>query len=520
MQKTKRKSLLRKYLCMTLLTILISFAILGLVMLLFFSSNWKHDKRDTLAKNALSVSDMVAHSVTVDANGRMVLEQDTTGRMMTALSRMNTSDVFIVSSQGEILMNAQGSGSTLHTAKTIPQAILQKAQGGMYNDETLLGGVYDQPCYVVGVPVTVQSVGKTKTVGAVFASAAVRGLVDYRKDIIRMFLFAAVAAFAVGFCMVWAFSYNMVRPLRMMASAARSFGEGNFSVRVPVTSRDEVGELATAFNNMAESLATSEYTRRNFIANVSHELKTPMTTIAGFIDGILDGTIPPQKQEHYLHIVSQEVKRLSRLVRTMLDLSRIDNGELKLRPTRFDVTDTVLNTMLSFEEPIEHKKIEVQGLEDTHPVFVDGDPDMIHQVIYNLVENAVKFTNDGGYIRVVIQQEPQRVTVTIRNSGEGIAPEEIGQVFGRFYKTDKSRSKDRTGMGLGLYIVRTIIQQHGGEITANSVVGEYCEFSFWLPRQVAQPTDEAVTTVCAEVVEPPKAHKPEPGEENSGSRHP
>lgn len=509
LEKAKRKTLFKKYLTMTLLTIFVSFCILGLVMLVSFNSNWKHEKRDGLEKNALSVSDIVSHSVVLDSGGKLSMDAEGMERFLPALSRNNAIDIFIVNQEGKIIISSQGAEGTLHTGKMIPKSIMGKALSGVYDDQTLFGGVYDAPCYVVGVPVTVQISKQTQVVGAVFTCVAVRSQVEYRKDIFRMFLFAALAAFAVSFCMVWVFSYNMVRPLRIMASAARNFGDGNFSTRVPVTSRDEIGELALAFNNMADSLASSEYTRRNFIANVSHELKTPMTTIAGFIDGILDGTIPQEKQSHYLRIVAEEVKRLSRLVKTMLDLSRIDNGELKLRPARFDITETVLTTMLSFEKPIEAKKIEVKGLEDTHSVFVDGDPDMIHQVVYNLVENAVKFTNENGYIQVTIGDQPARTTVAIRNSGEGIAPEEITQIFDRFYKTDKSRSKDKMGMGLGLYIVKTIIQQHGGEITANSIVGQYCEFSFWLPREIPQSPESQMptTTVCGEVVETPKAKR-------------
>ncbi len=252
---------------------------------------------------------------------------------------------------------------------------------------------------------------------------------------------------------------------------------------MPVTSNDEIGELATAFNNMAASLASGENMRRNFIANVSHELKTPMTTIAGFIDGILDGTIPPEREAYYLRTVSQEVKRLSRLVRTMLDLSRIDSGELRLRPARFDLTNTILVAILSFEKPIEEKRLEIRGLEDSQSLFVDGDPDMIHQVVYNLFENAVKFTNPGGYILVRVEDAPDRTTVRIRNSGHGIEPDEIRMIFDRFYKTDKSRSQDKNGMGLGLYIVKTIVHLHGGEITVSSIVDQYTEFSFWIPKQ-------------------------------------
>ena len=193
-------------------------------------------------------------------------------------------------------------------------------------------------------------------------------------------------------------------------------------MRVPVTSSDELGQLAVSFNNMANSLSNSEGTRRSFIANVSHELKTPMTTIAGFIDGILDGTIPKEQESKYLHIVSDEVKRLSRLVKSMLDLSRIDSGEMKLHPSRFDITNTVVTTLLTFEQKIDEKQIEIRGLEDAAPQEVWGDQDLLHQVVYNLIENAVKFTNEGGYIAVQVSDSIDRTTVVIENSGPGIAP--------------------------------------------------------------------------------------------------
>jgi Signal transduction histidine kinase len=169
-------------------------------------------------------------------------------------------------------------------------------------------------------------------------------------------------------------------------------------------------------------------------------------------------------------------------VRSMLDLSRIDNGELKLHMARFDLTDTVLMTLLTFEKKIEEKKLEIRGLENTQSMFVNGDPDMIYQVVYNLIENAVKFTNESGYIDFQILDLPDRHMVRIKNSGQGIAPDEINMVFERFYKTDKSRSQDKNGMGLGLYLVRTIVKLHGGDISVNSIVGEYCEFEFWLPK--------------------------------------
>ena len=272
-----------------------------------------------------------------------------------------------------------------------------------------------------------------------------------------------------------------------MALAAHSFGAGDFSTRVPVTRQDEMGQLAAAFNNMADSLSNSEGMRRSFIANVSHELKTPMTTIAGFIDGILDGTIPRGEQDKYLHIVSDEVKRLSRLVKSMLDLSRIDSGEMKIHPRRFDVTHTIISTLLTFEQPVDAKGIAILGLDEAGPVEVYGDQDLLHQVVYNLVENAVKFTNAGGSITVRVADSVDRTTVTIENTGPGIPPEDLPMIFDRFYKGDKSRSRDKNGIGLGLYLVRTILQLHGGNIWACSVPGEYCRFEFFLPKPQEAP---------------------------------
>lgn len=480
-----KKSLFRKYLKITSFTILISFFLLGLVMLSFTTANWQDEKQVLLEKNARSVAAIAAKSTVKVADGTYIIgEEESAGiqTFMTAFAENIDSDIFIADTRGNILAYAFASQSDA-TQQVIPQELIAKAMENRYIGQSTLGNVYKDPCYVVGVPMVVMENGTSVKVGVVMAACTFRSFGEYRANLIQMFLLAAVAAFMVSFCIVWLYSYNFVRPLRQMAVAAKNFGEGNFAMRVPVTSSDEIGQLAVAFNNMASSLASVESVRRNFIANVSHELKTPMTTIAGFIDGILDGTIPKEKERQYLGIVSGEVKRLSRLVKTMLDLSRIDSGELHIRPARFDLTATVFNALITFEKPIEDKQIDIRGLADAESIYMDGDPDMIHQVVYNLIENAVKFTNEGGYIELKTEDQPDRTSFTIRNSGAGIPADEISMIFDRFYKTDKSRSKDKTGMGLGLYIVRTIIRLHGGEITVSSVENEYCQFSFWIPKR-------------------------------------
>jgi len=473
-----QKTLFKKYLRITSLIIAISFLILSVVMLVFVSTYWNTEKRSLLLKNAQSVAEIAASSVT--STERMQ-------EFVAAFSGNTDADIFVTKTNGQVVIAAFAEDSKIQGSIQVGADIMQKALAGRYIGQGTMGGIYSQPFYSVGVPIIVTIDGSKATIGAVFTSYNVHSFNTFRYEIIRVFVLAAIAAFMVAFCAVWLFSYKLVRPLRDMAVAARTFGDGNFSIRVPVTSQDEIGELAVAFNNMASSLSSGESVRRNFIANVSHELKTPMTTIAGFIDGILDGTIPAEKQSYYLNIVSQEIKRLSRLVRTMLDLSRIDSGELRLRPARFDLTNTVLIALLSFEKAIDDKKLEIRGLENAESLFVDGDPDMIHQVVYNLIENAVKFTNQTGYLEIRITDQPGRTVVAIKNSGPGIAPDELPLIFDRFYKTDKSRSQDKNGMGLGLYIVRTIIKLHGGEINVSSVQNEYCQFEFWLPKKSEPP---------------------------------
>lgn len=470
----RQETLFRKYLSISLAIVLASFFLLGTVMLVFVSSFWQNEKSVLLQTNAKNIAELMENRDDV-----LGASNETTGlQMLTETFAANIeADIFVTDVSGTCLAGAYESSGLTESFTVEPWIMNSVLKNGEYRGNGTLSGVYKENYMIIGCAVERDG----RVTGAVFATASLAALNSYRVEILRMFLWAAIAAFAIAFFAAWGFSFRMVQPLRKMAAAARSFGEGDFSVRVDESSQDEIGELAVAFNAMATSLADTECANRSFIANVSHELKTPMTTISGFIDGILDGTIPPDQEKKYLRIVSSETKRLSRLVRTMLDLSRIDNGELHLRMRRFDLTNTMLNALLSFEQRIEEKNLQILGLENAESLYVDGDPDMIHQVLYNLIENAVKFTPDGGYIALKMEKQPGKTYMAIRNSGPGIAPDEVEMVFDRFYKTDRSRNKDKTGMGLGLYIVRTIIRQHGGEITASSIPGDYTEFSFFLP---------------------------------------
>lgn len=478
-----QKSIFTRYLGITMGIVVLSFIMLGTVMMAFFAQYWRGEKKDLLLKNANSIADVSSVFLTKSGEDSYQLETNVLKGFIATFSTSIDADIFITDLEGNILLGNYAN-SKLTDPQTVPkQTVAAAAQSG-YEGRGTFGGLYQSPSYIIGVPMYTS---EDQCVGTVFAATSAASVNAFEGEALQMFLVAAVAALAITFCVVGVFAFRLVKPLRQMSAAARSFGSGDFSVRVPVTSSDELGQLAVSFNNMANSLSNSEGTRRSFIANVSHELKTPMTTIAGFIDGILDGTIPKEQESKYLHIVSDEVKRLSRLVKSMLDLSRIDSGEMKLHPSRFDITHTVVTTLLTFEQKIDEKGIEIRGLEEAAPQEVWGDQDLLHQVVYNLIENAVKFTNEGGYIAVQVSDSIDRTTVVIENSGPGIAPEDLPMIFERFYKTDKSRSRDKNGMGLGLYLVRTILKFHGGDIAVSSAVGQFCRFEFYIPKPQEAP---------------------------------
>ena len=475
------KSIFSKIFVVMSLTIVISFLAMGGMQVFFSTRYWISEKEILLKENAASVANFTASAATQKTdiyNGTYYeINGNITAPILQMLSGAIDGNALIVNNNYQVIACSEGTNCS-HQGEVLSQDLQARLERGESFTVSTLGGLYSTRQYTAIRPIVTESGDQ---LGYVLMSSSAENLGAYISDNLQVFLLSGLGVLTVTFIVLYAVTYRMVRPLRQMAAATRAFGEGDFSYRVPVHGKDEVAELAAALNAMAGSLSSVEGMRRSFVANVSHELKTPMTTIAGFIDGILDGTIPDEKRNYYLKIVSDEVKRLSRLVKSMLDLSRIDNGQLKLSPVRFDLTEVACNTLLSFEQRIEQKNITITDLEDCQREEVNADYDLIGQVVYNLLDNAVKFTNEGGTISLRVYREPGRVVCAVRNTGMGIPAGEMPHIFERFYKTDKSRALDKNGVGLGLYIVKTVINLHHGEIKVSSVEGEYCEFSFWLP---------------------------------------
>ena len=470
-----KKSIFAKYFTICAAFILVSITFLGAVLMIFASQYFKDEKYRTLTDGAqkavsLTYSDFQSGDGTsVDAS---VLRP-----FYGLLATSSDSQYFLTNSHGTTLFCSEGS-SCDHTTHTIPESILNIAQNGIYREVGTLDGITRNRYFTVALPLK-DSDGSI--LGYVFGTTDAKVLTEFLMELLKMFLGSSIGVLLLAFVVLYFVTLRMASPLRDMASAAKQYGRGDFSRRLTVDTHDEVGQLAQELNNMAQSLSSAESSRRSFVANVSHELKTPMTSIGGFIDGILDGTIPPEEEKKYLRIVSDEVKRLSRLVRSMLDLSRIESGEAKLNTKQVNIAELACQTVFAFEKAINSKKLDVRGL-DHDRVMVEADEGLIHQVLYNLTDNAVKFVNEGGYLEFDYSADSNYTYVSVKNSGQGLSKEELTKVFDRYNKTDRSRGMDKNGLDMSLYIVRTIVNLHGGDIIVRSMEGEYCEFVFSIPN--------------------------------------
>ncbi len=466
-----KRNLFTRFFTLCASIILVSLTLFGVVLVALSANYFRLENMKTLERLTSQASAIVAENF--EANFYRYVDARMLTTYFSILSPTSEPDIFLTNLEGRIVLCTD----PMLKDRLLPQAVTDQAFGGGYRRVGRMEGMYEKVSYMVGVPV----VSNGSVIGAVFAVSDTSSVFLLLKEVMRLFLLGASLVALISFAIIYFATQALVRPLGAMLQATRSFARGDFSARVPVEGDAEIEQLAMAFNNMAQSLATQEGTDRTFIANVSHELRTPMTTIGGFIDGILDGTIEPSQYEHYLRIVSTEVKRLSRLVVSMLNMSRIAAGEMPLHPIPVELHEIICRTVLGFEHTIEEKHIEIIGLDTEEKNYVQADPDLVHQILYNLIENAVKFTPVNGGIEISCAPDGKMILTSIKNTGQGISKEEIPRLFDRFYKGDRSRAMDTNGVGIGLHIVKSLVHLHGGDITVKSVEGEYAEFLFTLP---------------------------------------
>ena len=440
----------------------------------FFSLSYNYargQKTDELLVRAQAVSRL---SVRYLESGRYLsmedLQKDEQFRQLTVTAAViSEMDILVCDTDGHVLLTTDTSmeGKTV----LIPPAVMDKVlTNGTWAGSSRLDQIYSSKQFIGGVSVVNPMTGET--LGAVFTVSTSASIDNLWRAFAGLLLMTSCVVLMISFMASSITTMRQIKPIREMAQATRQYAEGDFDIRMNDYGReDEIGELAASFNNMAESLQQTERQRREFIANISHELKTPMTTLAGYTDGILDGTIPPENEKQYLQIISDESRRLSRLVRRMLDVSQLQAMDPLRGGNHFDLCESMRRVLISMEKKINDRHLDVDADIPDEPILVLGDNDMITQVIYNLLENAAKFAREGSTLYLGVTMMDGKARVTVRNVGDTIPAEELPLLFERFHKSDKSRSEDKDGYGLGLYIVKTILRQHKEEINVTSENG-------------------------------------------------
>ena len=476
------KSIFTKYITAFILIMIVSFTVLSVIVGMMMASFYTETNKKTLEAVSKTAHDYLEERLNNEGAtlGSFIRDNESEVKTYIASVTRYHSDVavFICDEFGKIKVYDTDKFSSDFAERSVPQKLIFSLFDQPYSSHSDLGGLLPSKRAVRGIPLKAGDM----TVGAVFVCSTEDSINELIESAIQAVVTICVWVLIATLVAVYFISERIISPLKAMSKAARSFASGKLDVRVPVTGRDEISELAVAFNDMAASMMDLEKMRSSFLSNVSHDLRTPMTTISGFIDGMIDGTIPKEKHEYYLKLISNEVKRLSRLVSALLDISRIQAGERKFTESAFDICEMARVILISFEQQIEKKKLDVEFDVESDNIFVSADRDAIYQILYNICDNAVKFSSEGGKYRIKITEKDKRIFVSVYNEGIGIPSDELPHVFERFYKNDKSRSLDKTGVGLGMYIAKSIIDAHNEEIWVKSKYGEYCEFVFTLNK--------------------------------------
>ena len=461
----------RRQLIMMISIIALSFTMLSTAFMLLSYRYMIQDERDDAARNVGYIATFTTSYLQQNAS----IQTDFYRNYIASIALISDCIVLVADPQGEVVYATDGS-YFYNYETTLPTRLVEHVfEENGYTGLTILPGITQESQYVAALPITTGSGPWMTDRAMVLVAADASRITEMWNATATIFFFSVMSVLLIAIVTCSIMSAYQSRPLRDMADAARRFGRGDFTARVTGYEKaaDEIVDLAESFNTMANSLAKVEKQRDDFIANVSHELKTPMTTIAGFAEGIIDGTIPQEREKESLQIIVSETRRLSRLVRRMLDLSRLDAASetAVTAQAQFDLTEVASQVLISLEGKITSRNLDVEVQMPQGKLMVWGDPDSITQVYYNLMDNAAKFAVPGSTITLQIVKKDGKAYTTIKNLGATIPKEELPLLFDRFHKADSSRSMDREGVGLGLYIVKTIMSNLGESITVTSEDG-------------------------------------------------
>lgn len=444
-----------------------TYAILLIVVLTTMTSTMALIFGEFTERNEIGTINSVAHTIEFWTGELQITQTDARSsrayrHLLQSWSKFVRSDITVMNRDGEVFDSTCG-------ITEVPQEFL----GCIETDEIItkksdFGGFYENKVLTVAFPIHY----KDNIIGAILFN---RGIADLRHtvtELLFLFTMSSLLSMLLAFIIIYVQAKNISAPITAINKAAQMIAAGNFSERVDITSEDEIGQLASTFNFMASSIEKSDRSRQRFVSDVSHELRTPMTSISGFVQGMLDGTITDDERDDYLKIVLDESNRLTRLVNDMLEMSKMQADNFKLNITPFNINDLICTCLVSLEQRIESKHLDAAVDFRPDRLITLGDKDQIKRVLLNLLDNAIKFSHENTTIKINTWIAGGKAHVSVSNTGDGMSAEECRHVFDRFYKTDASREKDRTGAGLGLSLVHNIIRLHNQTIQVQSVPDE------------------------------------------------
>ena len=474
---------MRKSISVAFFSLVSTLMVLGIVLMgasewVLFKNYFAKDRYETLDQ-VVGVTQRTAQYLVQQAELPEGDELDALSTKLEIIGESAEAYLFFTDNDGRVMI---ASSPDKLESLTVPEEMMEKidaSDADYYHVFGTLGGMLDGKSYIT---VSEMRNEHGQPSGYLFLCSSGEQLTQFKQQFWSNFLLSACVMLLCASILTKILMRQLTDPLQKVTDAAQRFGGGDLSVRVEgVEGEGEAADLARTFNRMADNIQMNDNSRGQFMGNIAHELRTPMTTIKGFVDGILDGTIPPEMQNHYLQLVSEETGRLARLIQNMLDLSKLESGEYQVNARMFNIWETLTGVALAAEQRINDGMIELEGLTMDEKVLVYADPDLIHQVAYNLLDNAIKFTPAGGTIRFSVEKLGPEAEISIWNSGQGISPEALPYVFERFYKEDRSRGLHARGSGLGLNICKVLVNLAGGQIRVESQQGEWCRFVFTLP---------------------------------------
>lgn len=459
------------------------FGILGFITIATFTSHQSMkymEKKE--ARNLYRESTLIATTYATNYYNSSITLEDLQ-QQLNALDSYLSAQIWIVNTQGEILVNSREHVDMNHP--TTIEGLNITDFGSSYYQKGNFYESFSQEQLSVFSQITINY----KVKGYVFIHKPMSQIISYHDGLLNIFYLTLLILFFTALILLAVFTITIYLPIRRITRGADAYAEGDFNYRINVHSRDEIGYLAASFNYMANELNTLEDDQRKFVSNVSHDFRSPLTSIKGYVEAMLDGTIPVEMQEKYLNIILFETERLTKLTKSILELNKYGTHGTMLDRSDFDINQTIKMTALTFEGICKEKRISFHLILTGQQLFVTADMTKIQQVIYNLIDNAIKFSHHDSEITIETTEKNEKVFVSVKDTGIGIPKDSLSKIWERFYKTDLSRGKDKKGTGLGLAIVKEIIQAHDENINVISTEGVGTEFIFTLP--LSKRTDDS-----------------------------